>query len=123
MSGIYIKGMEMPNGCAFCKIKRRNGGKMVCPLCNEEWDIRDPMSADFRMDLCPLTPVPPHGRLIDADALTETFRERKRPTLSDGADGSKERVRYLDFISAIQTIKETPTIIPSELRKKSGKNP
>lgn len=71
----------------------------------------------------PLTPVPPHGRLIDADALTETFRERKRPTLSDGADGSKERVRYLDFISAIQTIKETPTIIPSELRKKSGKNP
>lgn len=66
--GIYIKGMKMPTGCAFCKIKKRNGWKMVCPLCNEEWDIHDPMSADFRLESCPLVPVPPHGRLIDADA-------------------------------------------------------
>ena len=65
--GVYIKGMEMPKSCAFCRIKRRNGKKMVCPLCGEEWDVHDPMSADHRLDNCPLVPVPSHGRLIDAD--------------------------------------------------------
>ena len=61
---VYIKGMEMPKGCTFCKISRRNGKKMVCPLCfgRGEWDIRDPMSADHRLDDCPLIPVPDHGR-------------------------------------------------------------
>ena len=67
--GVYIKDMEMPKGCAFCRIGKRNWKKMVCPLCDEEWDIHDPMSADHRLDNCPLVPVPPHGRLIDADAL------------------------------------------------------
>lgn len=66
---IFIDGMEMPKGCAFCRIGKRNGKKMVCPFCDDEWDIHDPMSADHRLDNCPLAPVPPHGRLIDADAL------------------------------------------------------
>ncbi len=69
--GVYIRGMEMPKGCAFCWIRKRNGKKIVCPFCDEEWDICDPMSADHRLDNCPLVPVPPHGRLIDADALAE----------------------------------------------------
>lgn len=54
---VVVKGIEMPKGCAFCKIKRRNGDKMVCPLCNEEWSIHDHMSADFRLGLCPLIPA------------------------------------------------------------------
>lgn len=66
---ILIKGKEIPRGCAFCKIARRNGKKMVCPFSYEECDIRDPMSSDFRLFSCPLVPVPPHGRLGDLDAL------------------------------------------------------
>ena len=68
MSGIYIPGMEMPRGCASCKISRRNGKKMICPFIWKcEWDIHDPMSADHRLDGCPLVPaadVQPvrHGR-------------------------------------------------------------
>ena len=92
MSGIYIKGMEMPTGCAFCKIKRRNGKKMVCPFVNEQWDIHDPMSADLRLNDCPLVPVPDHGRLIDADALLATERET-----------------FEDY-----HIEDAPTIIPAE---------
>jgi len=65
--GVYIKGMKMPKSCAFCRLKSRNGKKMLCPLCNEEWDMRDPMSAYHRLDGCPLIPVPPHGRLIIED--------------------------------------------------------
>ena len=65
MSGIYIPGMEMPKGCAFCKISRRNSKKMICPFIWKcEWDIHDPMSADHRLDDCPLIPVPDHGLLL-----------------------------------------------------------
>lgn len=71
MSGVYIKGMEMPKGCAFCRIGKRNGKKMVCPLCDEEWDIHDPMSADHRLDNCPLVSVPPHGDLVDRAEILE----------------------------------------------------
>lgn len=92
---IIIKGMEMPTGCAFCKIKKRNGGKMVCPLCNEEWDIHDPMSSDFRLESCPLVPVPTHGRLIDGDYA-------EKDLIHDYA------------YAAAQMVKNYPTIIPAE---------
>lgn len=76
MSGIYIPGMEMPKGCAFCKISRRNGKKMICPFIWKcEWDIHDPMSADHRLDNCPLIPVPEHGPLVDALEVINTFSE------------------------------------------------
>jgi len=74
---VYIKNMEMPRGCASCKISRRNGKKMICPFIWKcEWDIHDPMSAGHRLDGCPLLPVPPHGRLIDADALIEDLERQ-----------------------------------------------
>lgn len=109
MSGIYIEGMEMP-ACGYVCLtvfsngdvlmtKERRGALVIT-------GIRDKVGTAVH--------VPPHGRLIDADALMETFRERKRPTLSDGADGSKERVRYLDFISTLRAIKDAPTIIPAD---------
>lgn len=76
MSGIYIAGMEIPRGCSYCKIKKRNGKKMVCPLSNKEWDILDPMSADFRLSSCPLIPVPDHGRLISAFDTVKTLCDK-----------------------------------------------
>ena len=65
---ILIKGMEMPPNC------------MLCPLCVEEADPANgemcmvtgtlmPPCTRERLDNCPLVPVQPHGRLIDADAL------------------------------------------------------
>ena len=96
---ILIKGMKMPKGCAFCRIGKRNGKKMVCPLCDEEWDIHDPMSADHRLDNCPLRPVLPHGRLIDADEL---FKEMERKGWFDNADRDKAE----DLVLAAPTIIE-----------------
>ncbi len=98
--GVYIKSMAMPKGCAFCRIGKRNGKKMVCPLRNEEWDIRDPMSADHRLDNCPLVPVPPHGDLIDRDAL---IKGEGRYLISFGKEG-------ID----VAEINRAPTIIPAE---------
>ena len=59
MSGIYIQNMEMPT-CFSCQLES---------YCNrwakhdEEWQKGN------RDDDCPLIPVPPHGRCIDADSL------------------------------------------------------
>lgn len=106
MSEIYISGMKMPTSCASCKIKRRNGKKMVCPLCCENWDIHDPMSADYRLENCPLIPVPDHGRLIDADALME-YKSWVVDAWSQSMSMRTEAVNVMDIVNA-------PTIIPAD---------
>lgn len=63
---IYIKGMELPESCGSCDTQG---------LKNAIWhfgfgcdgDIDD--FANCPPTRCPLIPVPPHGRLIDADEL------------------------------------------------------
>lgn len=59
--GVYIKGMKMPTRCGECPLSLyshspcwKNGGAL-------DWE--------HRPNWCPLVPVPPHGRLIDADIL------------------------------------------------------
>lgn len=63
--GVYIRGMEMPTNCESCPCKTTDAfGGLGCqatgyiPLRKANQD---------RPDWCPLVPVPPHGRLIDAD--------------------------------------------------------
>lgn len=72
--GIYIKGMEMPMRCADCWLM--DGEDHWCcamrgkPLeSNYYYGIKD------RPDWCPLIEVPPHGRLIDADALRASLKD------------------------------------------------
>lgn len=58
--GIYIKGMEMPKSCGECL---EIGWQYVFE-CN-----LDDVEEGEKLSTCPLVPVPPHGRGIDADAL------------------------------------------------------
>ena len=60
---ILIKGMEMPTNCFLCPLSVLNGERLFCEVTKDEV-LRAKRSSD-----CPLVPVPPHGRLIDADAL------------------------------------------------------
>lgn len=107
---VLIKGMKMPQDGrrhkALVIFEPDGTCKIVCEY-SESYSERHIKTFEA-------IELPPNGRLIDADALMETFRERKRPTLSNGEDGSKERVRYLDFISTLQAIKDAPTIIETE---------
>ena len=64
---VYIKSMEMPTSCCECAIKSWDGEDDVCPFSGIS------ALSIGRQDDCPLVPVPPHGRLIDADALKERF--------------------------------------------------
>ena len=83
--GVYIKGMEMPPNC------------LVCPL---GWTKCSNVSVNKRSDDCPLVPVPPHGRLIDADAFEEHIMQNwdesdhwialhldARPTILEAEEG------------------------------------
>ena len=100
---VYIKDMEMPRGCASCKISRRNGKKMICPFIWKcEWNIHDPMSADHRLDGCPLVPVPEHGDLIDYDFCVANYE-----LLHDDDGNPVYAVRMRDINIA-------PTIIPAD---------
>lgn len=60
--GVLIKGMEMPQNCAECFVG-------FCKQIGCEHYIGFNDYAITRHPDCPLVPVPPHGRLIDADAL------------------------------------------------------
>ena len=69
---ILIKGMEMPTSCDVCPLIAEADDYHVCYI-NEQfipWEWIDEHSAEQRHpkpSWCPLIPVPPHGRLIDAD--------------------------------------------------------
>ena len=59
---ILIKGMEMPKRCGGCFLRVGE--------CKQRIYMED------RPHDCPLVPVPPHGRLIDADALIEDLERQ-----------------------------------------------
>ena len=67
---ILIRNMEMPNRCADCPMCY---DYMLCRLEGNYFGELD--CIELRADWCPLVEVPPHGRLIDADAISEDDRQ------------------------------------------------
>ena len=106
---ILIKGMEMPTTCCYCKMIAYNPdivwndgginaiGGYCCVLTGELIDNTT------REEHCPLIPVPPHGRLIDADALDADLEWQDMHT------GEWDAVGF-----SIEEIENAPTIIPAE---------
>lgn len=76
--GVYIKGMEMPKSCYDCPIRKRNGMKIQCPVCGETFSVADVNILFYRLKNCPIGELPPHGRLIDADALINTIEQHDK---------------------------------------------
>ena len=74
---VIIKGMEMPRTCYDCKLRRRNGLELICPVLERSYKIADTQVLFVREKDCPLIEVQePHGRLIDADALVEDLKRQ-----------------------------------------------
>ena len=96
--GVYSKGMEMPTSCAECL----DIGWNYVFECN----LDDVESGEKRAD-CPLVPVPPHGRLIDADAL---FRKVKTECNPYG----KPTIEFESGKKVLEMIENAPTIIEAE---------
>ena len=100
---ILIKGMEMPKNCGECKFFAWK--RVVGQHCAVDDRITfhatiDGMDVAYeRNGNCPLVPVPPHGRLIDADALLQR-------AIPHGWSTPK-------WVSDI-AIDDAPTVIPAE---------
>ena len=107
--GVYIN-IEMPPNCSACWALDDYGDYPRCRITEEQRGYNFPIR-EKRMDNCPLTPVPPHGRLIDADAF--------------GTPGTIEedtlwRGRIETEVYLASTIYNAPTIIPAEPCKEKG---
>lgn len=97
MSGVYIKGMEIQKDTPvlFCILP---DGKVFADL-GGRWREYEAI------------PVPPHGRLIDADALAEKHRE-----LAYELGGA----HYGFHMTACSWIDSSPTIIPTSEETRNG---
>lgn len=92
---VLIKGMEMPISCEDCYISN----------CPNDIGYTD-KGRRTRSFYCPLVSVPPHGRLIDADALKVKAIKRS------GKCGGY--VNVLDKVITAHDIEIAPTIIEAE---------
>ena len=107
---VLIKGMEIPESCwDNCPFERENiKHEVVCSLTRKgyNWGLTE------RPSDCPLVEVPPHGDLIDRDALKEKWLAAENRM---GAD----KVLHLplkDYISdgCVYDLEQMPTIIEAE---------
>ena len=99
--GVYIKGMEMPKRCCECRLSTCHSFKER-PLCDVlveymsygEWEAK-------RLDNCPLVPIPPHGGLIEKNAVFKLIQSMP----------SVDKLLPVEFMKALY---EIPTIIEAE---------
>ena len=113
--GVYIKGISMPKCCAECDAEGHYEDSygdeygFFCPFgykayTSETRELK-------RLDDCPLVPVPPHGRLIDADALMKTCgMAMDCYDCPNGEHGWCKRSQ--DAANICEAIEDAPTVIP-----------
>ena len=112
--GVYIKGMDMPKSCYACMFfaqtdywNKEDEADILshCKRTGEKtWE-----SVNDYLPNCPLVPVPPHGRLIDKDALEADISES---VVFSGRDGNAEIIGAKKIINRLHV---APTIIPAEI--------
>lgn len=110
MSGVYIKGFDIPENCDQCPVCDYEQGECLVGKGKfVEYENRL-----VRQPWCPLSPVPKHGRLIDADELKEFCWEAVN-------DSKNDFLRKKDWKFAVQVtegfcqdIDEAPTVIPKD---------
>ena len=104
--GVYIPNMKMPEHCGVCRFA-------VDGWCYAYGKPNiDALANDGRTNFCPLVPVPPHGDLIDRDALKDV--QQADADFFKGSSDHGEKCRYDEAINAVANIVNAPTIIPAE---------
>ena len=101
---VLVKGMEMPKSCFYCPFRKKvNPDDYVCMALNKEFEETFSLIVGKRHDDCPLIEVPPHGRLIDADAINHEDEIWKKKCIPP-------QVVYNAWVVA----GEMPTVIPAD---------
>lgn len=96
--GVYSKGMEMPKDGSWRSIRIYPDGTIGRPIGFGDYALVEGAKA---------VPVPPHGRLIDADAL---FRKVKTECNPYG----KPTIEFESGKKVLEMIENAPTIIEAE---------
>lgn len=114
MSGILIRHFIVPSKCMECEWRDAEAcGQCELMIGNPFMSLSDQYAhCPFQMiaKRHPLVPVPPHGRLIDADALMGVIRAHDYPLKAhfNSTDNG------MFTIGIQQAVDEAPTIIPAE---------
>lgn len=105
--GVYIKGMGMPKSCFQCEFRTKiDPDNLMCIISQKTFEERF-YHFENRDENCPLITVPPHGRLVDADALQVDMME----IVASGIYGEED---------CIDAVIEAPTIIPASGKEGEG---
>ena len=102
--GVYIKGMEMPRSCWECEVGQASQlDNKTCPFYAMEGQEQENYQNKIA-EGCPISHVPPHGRLIDASEAYDKIAE-------SAGEGSGN---YVDMDVVGRGLDDTPTIIEAE---------
>ena len=104
---VLIRGIEMPTSCYACDFSYQATDSVggVHTICSALQKVILPLLLDRQED-CPLVEVPPHGRLIDADALEKLFDDRMKNINDD--------LSIWEGSMVTSALSFAPTIIPAE---------
>ena len=106
---ILIKGTKMPQGCfstdGICFAY--DGVECHCRLVPDKIIHFSTRVKNERPSWCPLIEIPPHGRLIDADALHIQLIDKE-------LDQLQPWTLFDDCREVVQMIDDAPTIIEAE---------
>lgn len=121
-----VRGIKIPVSCDSCPLMRWNDYgidgelqycKVLNAICEHEEGQRD---AD-----CPLGELPPHGRLIDADALVEqinqSIAEQEKVFDSIKEDPIGKQSVWVDIMHderIVRILRNAPAIIEAEEAEK-----
>ena len=109
MSGVYIKGTEMPTSCGKGKLfDTSHAIGLFSPLGWCRVNGKEIFRLSEKADFCPLVVVPePHGRLIDADAVIDLVMQ-----YCPDDDGVCSKAGA-DLRELLDEIEDLPTTIPA----------
>jgi hypothetical protein len=94
--------MEMPKNCMLCNFCVEEADPANGEMCLVTGRLMPPCNHE-RLDDCPLIEVPPHGNLIDADAINHEDEIWKKKCIP-------QQVVYNAWVVA----GEMPTVIPAD---------
>ena len=105
---VIVKGMEMPKNCVECPCCRHdNWNGETAHQCNVSFITFGAEDENWiyntRPNWCPLTELPPHGRLGDLDKLMTEFM-----------DSDLDHLQRDDWKEVIQIVADASTVIEAE---------
>lgn len=111
---ILIKGMEMPTSCWRCPFCLTvDPDTYRCIPTGQEFESTFDAIDHIVLD-CPLVEVPPHGDLIDRDALYKSFGASGNCNKCDLDAYKCQYYTEHTLMEFCERIDDAPTIIPAE---------